>query len=88
MWEYRQKPVEGDARKLVTLLDDNGMVWVGIRAWHHTEQRWYNGNDPEKTPVLAWDDLPQPAEGRWSRGQLIGTNPIAANPSDGTRGER
>lgn len=87
MWEYVLKPVEGDARKLVTL-DDNGMVWVGIRYWHFQQKRWYNGNDPEKAIVLAWMDLPQPAEGRWYRGQLIGANPRAANPSDGTRGER
>jgi hypothetical protein len=69
-WEYQAKPQEGDCRKLVTLLEA-GMVWVGLRAWHGIEGRWYNGNDPEKAEVLAWMDLPQAAPKRWVRGKLV-----------------
>ena len=70
-WEYLEKPKpEGDCRKLVTLLD-GGMVWVGVRAFNHQQQRWMNNNEPEKVTVLAWMDLPGPAEKRWVRGCLI-----------------
>ncbi len=78
MWEYMLNPVEGDARKFVTLLDADNMVWVGIRYWHFQERRWYNGNDPEKATVIAWANLPQPAKGRWYRGQLIEAEPPQA----------
>jgi hypothetical protein len=70
-WEYIEKPKpEGDCRKIVTLIND-GMVWVGIRAFHHQRQQWMNNNEPESAHVLAWMDLPEPAEKRWVHGQLI-----------------
>jgi len=69
-WNYGKPAVEcGDSRKFVTLLDA-GMVWVGIRAWHGVEGRWYNGNEPERAQVLAWQDMPPPAIKRWVRGNL------------------
>ena len=64
-WKYATDVPEGDCRKLVTLLHQ-GMVWVGIRAWNHTEKQWMNNNEFEMADVLAWQNLPQPAEGRWS----------------------
>lgn len=70
-WSYGTRPpAEGDARKIVTLLADD-MVWVGIRAYHHLSGEWYNGNEPERARVLAWMDLPQPAEKRWVGGVLL-----------------
>jgi hypothetical protein len=71
-WNYRTKPDDnGNCRKLVTL-HDHGMMWVGVRAWYNTEQRWYNGNEPEHHTVHAWRELPAPAEGFWQHGQLHG----------------
>lgn len=70
-WNYKDPAVEcGDSRKFVTLMD-GGMVWVGVRAWHGREGRWYNGNEPERAQVLAWQDMPPPANKRWVRGQLV-----------------
>ena len=70
-WEYTAKPTaDGDCRKLVTLLGSGGMTWVGIRAWHHVQRCWYNGNEPEPYTVHAWRDLPSPAVGFWQRGIL------------------
>ena len=69
-WNYTEKPIDGtDSRKFVTL-EQNSMLWVGIRAWHSTERRWYNGNEPEQATILAWRDMPDPAKGFWQRGQL------------------
>lgn len=69
-WNYsRTIPKSGDARKLVWLEED-GMAWVGIRAYHHTERRWYNGNDPERAHVLCWQELPGRALRYWSHGKL------------------
>jgi hypothetical protein len=48
----------GDCRKLVTLEND-GMIWVGIRAWNGTD--WVNNGVIFSEKVLAWRDLPQPA---------------------------
>jgi hypothetical protein len=71
-WTYTQTPKPGkDARKIVTLKQD-GMVWVGIRAWHNAGRYWMNGHEPERAHVLAWMDLPEPAPGRWVRGRLVG----------------
>jgi hypothetical protein len=71
-WKYSGHPEEGkDARCLVTLLD-GGMVWVGIRAWHHAGKYWMNNSEPERHQVLAWKPLDSPARGRWLRGQLVG----------------
>ena len=75
-WHYRGKPEGGDCRKLVTL-KQSGMVWVGIRAFDGTNQRWLNNGEPEVAEVLAWRDLLQPAAGYWDRGKL--------NISDGMR---
>lgn len=69
-WDYTGHPEAGtDARKLVTLTE-NGMAWIGIRAWHHENQYWMNGGEPERATVLAWRDLPEIARGYWHRGQL------------------
>jgi hypothetical protein len=69
-WDYTEKPpADGDCRKLVTL-HDRGMAWVGVRAWHHAERRWYNGNEPEHHTVHAWRDLPQTATGYWQKAIL------------------
>lgn len=48
----------GDCRKLVTLEQD-GMIWVGIRAWNGAS--WLNNGTLEKAKVLAWRELPAPA---------------------------
>ena len=69
-WNYRSKPTDyGDCRKLVTL-EDQGMIWIGIRAWHNIEKRWYNGNEPERCNVRAWREMPEIAGGGWERGKL------------------
>jgi hypothetical protein len=69
-WHYSDKPVpEGDGRKLVTLMQD-GLVWVGIRHW--TQQTGcVNNNEPCGERIIAWMDLPRPAEGRYVGGQLL-----------------
>lgn len=72
-WRYRGWPEPGrDARCLVTLESASRMRWVGIRAWHHQDRMWLNGNEPEQNTVIAWSLLPEPAKGVWVRGQLIG----------------
>ncbi len=69
-WYYvGDPPKNGDARKIVTLEQD-GMVWVGIRAWNQRGNFWQNNNEPEKDHVKAWRDLNEPAEGYWVRGIL------------------
>lgn len=75
-WHYEKSPPEnGDCRKLVWLEQD-GMAWIGIRAWHR-EGRWYNGNEPERADVLCWQDLPQCALRHWDRGRLSPESPRA-----------
>ncbi len=69
-WRYGETPGEGDARKLCTL-QQQGMVWVGIRAYHHLQRRWMNNNEPEQAQVLAWQDLPEPTTKRWHFGKLL-----------------
>ena len=59
-WQYSPTIPDGDARKLVTLEED-GMVWVGIRAWNTMRMCWLNGNKREEAKVLAWIGLPFPA---------------------------
>ena len=72
-WNYtRNPPAKGDARKLVTLEQD-GMIWTGIRAYHHQGGYWMNGGEPELVKVLAWRDLPEPAKGFWQGGKLYRT---------------
>src|SRR5258706_10457617 len=69
-WCYSGGPSEGDdARKLVTL-EQGGMAWVGIRAWHLQWKSWMNNGEPERANVVAWRDLPERARGFWVRGQL------------------
>lgn len=67
-WEYYSKPSGGDCRKIVTL-EQSGMTWVGIRAF--ANGGWINNGEPERADVIAWRDLPEPANGRFVRGQLI-----------------
>lgn len=59
----------GDCRKLVTLEQD-GMIWVGIRAWNGTD--WFNNGEREKAKVIAWQPLPSPA---YSDGLMSGMQP-------------
>lgn len=67
LWKYVLKPEPvGDCRKIVTLVQD-GMSWVGIRAFDHQNQRWLNNNEPETALVVAWRDLDEPAQGRLTR---------------------
>ena len=69
-WHYGHDPSnEGDGRKLVTLEQD-GMVWVGIRHWQPTLGRWVNNGEPTTEKVIAWQDLPLPARHRFVRGLL------------------
>lgn len=79
-WTYTYPPAEGDSRKLVTLEED-GMVWVGIRAFSATHQRWLNGGEPERATISAWMDLPAPAKGFWSGKSLLGT--LVVEPPEG-----
>jgi hypothetical protein len=65
-WDYTAKPpAEGDCRKLVTLAQD-GMWWVGIRAFDHARQRWLNNSEPERAEVIAWRNLPESATSRFT----------------------
>ena len=81
-WHYAGDPPEnGDARKIVTLEQD-GMVWVGIRAWNHRGNYWQNNNDPERATVKAWRDLDEPAKGYWSRGLFYLPNSPAKGPTE------
>jgi hypothetical protein len=68
-WIYVGSPEGGDCRKFVTLEQD-GMMWVGIRAYNHQGRFWQNNNEPERATVIAWRDLPAPARGRWDRGRF------------------
>ena len=60
----------GDARKIVTLEQD-GMTWVGVRAFNHGNDRWMNNGEPDLATVKAWRDLPEPARGFWDHGKFI-----------------
>lgn len=61
-WHYGLYPEEGtDGRKLVTLEQD-GMLWIGIRMWESSLRRWVNNGEPLNEKVIAWKDLPHPAE--------------------------
>lgn len=70
-WVYSRDVPEGDCRKLVWLVDDGGMCWVGIRAFDHSGKRWLNGGEPETAKVLCWQDLPKRPLRYWYRGQLL-----------------
>lgn len=68
-WDYHIDEVpEGDARKLVTLEKD-GMVWIGIRAFHHETKTWLNNGADLGERVVAWRDLPEPANPRGFAGK-------------------
>lgn len=70
-WNYDARNVpEGDARKIVTL-EEGGMTWIGIRAFHHESRRWLNNGEPERATVKAWRDMPDIARGFYDRGQLV-----------------
>lgn len=62
--EGNPPPPVGDCRKLVWLVDKDGMGWVGIRAYHHGEMAWWinavNGGREESATVTHWMDLPEP----------------------------
>lgn len=58
-WNRGKPPPEGDARKLVTLVQ-RGMTWVGIRAYNFQQDCWQNGNEPELADVIAWTEMPLP----------------------------
>jgi hypothetical protein len=61
-WNRKDDPSgNGDCRKLVTLCDRGGMIWVGIRAWSEPRRSWLNNGVLEQDKVLAWRDLPAPA---------------------------
>jgi len=69
-WEYQRDP-SGSPYKLVTL-EDAGFSWVGIRYWNPDNRLWFRfDSSPETARVLAWMDIPKPAEGRWVHGELI-----------------
>lgn len=70
-WQYRREPdVDSkDCRHLVALSQD-GMRWIGIRAWHVQDRCWYNGNEPERAEILAFMPLPEMPRRFWWRGQL------------------
>lgn len=70
-WNEGNPPDGGDCRKLVTLEQD-GMIWVGIRAWNRAG--WLNNGerDHRNVKVLAWRDLPPPA---YSDGLMQGMQP-------------
>lgn len=69
-WVYDTPPSrDGDCRKLVSLEQD-GMCWVGVRAYYHVGGYWANNNEPEPATVKAWRDMPNPARGFYDRGKL------------------
>jgi uncharacterized protein (DUF2236 family) len=62
-WNYGKPPKdEKDCRRLVSIEQD-GVQWIGIRAWNHERQCWMDGsgNAPELASVVAWRWLPDPA---------------------------
>lgn len=64
-WNYDLENIpEGDARKLVTLEKDE-MIWVGVRAYHHTTKTWLNNGVETNERVIAWRDMPEPANPRY-----------------------
>lgn len=69
-WHYtdpRDDQDGKDGRKLVAL-QDRGMRWIGIRAWHAQGRYWMNGGEPERVQVIAWRPLPDMPEGFWLHG--------------------
>ena|SRR5579872_2525657 len=48
----------GDSRKLVFLVDRDGMGWIGIRYYRQDLGLWYSGSQEESATVTHWMDLP------------------------------
>ena len=48
----------GDSRKLVFLVDRDGMGWVGIRYYRQDLGLWFTGSQEESATVTHWMDLP------------------------------
>lgn len=48
----------GDSRKLVFLVDKDGMGWIGIRYYRGDTMSWFTGNSEESATVTHWMDLP------------------------------
>lgn len=61
--EGNSPSAHGDCRKLVWLVDKDGMGWIGIRAYNHAENAWWingvNGGREESAAVTHWMDLPE-----------------------------
>lgn len=51
-------PPSGDCRKLVWLVDADGMGWAGIRAYH-SDGDWYADGVRETATVTHWMDIPE-----------------------------
>ncbi len=84
VWNYGDEPTKGgDARKIVTLEQD-GMRWTGVRAYHTLDRQWYNGNEPERAQVIAWRHLDVPATGSYDRGQLVNADDAITRSSVGS----
>jgi hypothetical protein len=49
-----------DSRKLVVLVDADGMRWVGIRFWRPDLSEWWANSQKESAVVTHWMDLPEP----------------------------
>lgn len=72
-WNYHDKgPAEGGDQRCICTIETDGMVYVGIAIWTTILKRWFQNGTPLNGHVLAWTPLPEPAKGRWYRGQLIG----------------
>ncbi len=69
-WKTTEVPEGGDCRKLVTLQNAHGLIWVGIRAW--AGNGWLNNGEREKSEVIAWRDLPPPAYSDGLMGSMSG----------------
>ena len=69
-WRYNGAPeAEKDARHLCTIMQD-GMVFVGVRAWDFKHNRWMSNGEPTGELVIAFMPIPPPARGRWVGGIL------------------
>jgi hypothetical protein len=51
-----------DSRKLVVLVDADGMRWVGIRFWRPDLMEWWANSQKESAVVTHWMDLPEPPQ--------------------------
>jgi hypothetical protein len=63
IWQKAQgnpPPPNGDSRKLVWIVDKDGMAWIGIRFWRGDMGEWYVNDREESGTVTHWMDLPDP----------------------------